>query len=237
MVVTVFLLCFNESVLLPHTIKHYKTQFPSCRIIIYDNESTDDSVEKATLLGCEIVSWNSDNIIDDYKYSEIKNNCWKDLEEGWMIVADMDEYLCITEKELLKEESKGTTILTIQGYEMIGESETLDLSDIDLFEISKRFPNTMESKNLCFHSEHILEMNYNNGAHKCKPVGNVQYSKKKYINKHMCYLGLPYIIDKMQKRFDRSAKMRSNNLATHYTNNVEEITERYNKLLRHSQSV
>ena len=49
-------------------------------------------------MNCEVMSWNSNNIIDDFKYLEIKNNCWKKIKNGWIIVADMDEYLCITKE-------------------------------------------------------------------------------------------------------------------------------------------
>lgn len=117
--INVFLLC-------------YKKYLPSCKITIYDNESTDNSVKIAKNLGCNVISWNSGNTMNEFIQKYIKNNCWKKINNGWIIVADMDEFLCVTEQELNNEKSIGTTILNIKGYNMIGESDTLDLSDIDL---------------------------------------------------------------------------------------------------------
>ena len=48
----------------------------------------------------------------------------------------------------------------------------------------------------------------------------------------MAYLGLNFIIDKMKKRFKRSTRMRSVGMAIHYTNNVNEVTNRYNTKLK-----
>jgi len=238
----VFLLCYNESVLLPHAIKHYKKYLPSCKITIYDNESTDDSVKIAESLGCSIVSWNSNNEIDDFKYQNIKNNCWKKIKQGWIIMADMDEFLCVTEYELLEELYNGTSILQVDGKDMIGESNTIDLSDIDLQTIKKYFiqihPTTKkgtESKNLCFLREKIKEMNYSHGAHDCNPTGNIVFSSKIYLNKHMSTLGLKFFIDKMIQRYLRSSTMQKRGMATHYTNNIESITATFNNLLANSK--
>ena len=101
----------------------------------------------------------------------------------------MDDFLCVTE-DLAKEMNNGTTILKITGYEMIGESNTLDLSDIDLQEIKKYVENKWESKSLCFLREAITNMNYDVGAHKCDPNGNIVYGLNVYINKHMNILGI-----------------------------------------------
>ena len=62
--------------------------------------------------------------------------------------------------ELLDEMKNETSMLNIKGINMFGESNTLDLSDIDLQEIKKYKYHIPENKNLCFFREKIEEMNY-----------------------------------------------------------------------------
>jgi len=47
MKIDIFLLCYNEELLLPHTLKFYKTNFPNATIHIVDNYSTDSSCDIA----------------------------------------------------------------------------------------------------------------------------------------------------------------------------------------------
>lgn len=234
MKVNIFLLCFNEQVLLPHTIAHYKKNIPCCNITIYDNESTDDSVKIAQKLGCNVISWNSNNQIDDFKYMDIKNNCWKHS-KGWIIVADMDEWLQVTEKELRQEKKKGTSILRVVGHNIIGESKKIDLSDICLFKLDKYLVHEPESKMLCFYKKYIKEMNYTIGAHNAFPVGKVIFSEKIYVNKHMLLLGEKFVVDKYVKRSKRADKMKKQGIANHYIDNVQEITNMYRVHLRESK--
>ena len=233
----IFLLCYNERALLPHTIAHYKRYIPSCKITIYDNESTDGSVELARSLGCSIQSWSSNDIVNDYKYINIKNNCWKSITNGWIIVADMDEWLCITEKELEEERRKGTSILQTRGINIIGTSQTTDLSDIDPSYFQRYVEHPPESKHLCFLREKIKDMSYSIGAHSSMPRGIISYSSTIYDNKHMHYMGLPYVLDKMKKRYARSEKMRQMGIALHYTDDIQKIKEEYERIVLISNSL
>lgn len=234
--INVFLLCYNESALIPHTVKHYKKYVPSCKITIYDNESTDNSVEIAKSLGCDVVSWSSNNTFNEFLQVHLRNTVWKKIQSGWIIMADMDEFVCVTENELIEEQKSGVSIITISGKNMIGESETIDVTDIDLQDINKYIDNSSESKHLCFLREKIKEMNYGLGSHTSNPVGYIKYSSKTYINKHMEYVGLPFLINKYIKRYERCDEMRKKYINIHYTNDIDEIKNRYTTSLVESKS-
>jgi hypothetical protein len=152
-------------------------------------------------------------------------------------MADMDEWIYITEEELKKEEDNGTTILSIEGMEMVGESQTIDLSDIYLSNIKQYIPFVEESKNLCFFRSKISSMNFGPGSHKCMPIGTVVFSTTFYQLRHMCNLGLPFLLNKMKQRYKRSALNRSKGWSIHYTTDEIKITEKYNKLLSESISL
>ena len=63
--------------MLPYFIRHYRKNFPDCRIIVYDNHSTDATVKIAEAADCEVIPYDTGNHLDDMKYLEIKNHCWQ----------------------------------------------------------------------------------------------------------------------------------------------------------------
>jgi len=229
----IFILCYNESVLLPHTIAHYRRNIPYANITILDNESTDGSQEIARQLGCNVVTWSSQNMINDFLYANIKNNCWKQV-SGWVIMVDMDEWLCITGQELEHELQNGTTLIKTKGIDMIGESRNEHLTDINLHALNRYVDNPFLDKSVCFYKNSISEMNYGIGAHHCDPVGRVQYSFRSYYIKHMSFLGLPFYTRKTTERFKRALQMQRLGMATHYTDNLNTITNEYNERLLNS---
>ena len=237
MEVNIFLLCFNESILLPKTVTFYKSRFPNCNITIYDNMSTDNSVEIAKELGCNVCTFDSGGRNDVRIKRNIANTCWKNIKKGWIIMADMDEWIDITEKALDDETKKGTTIITTKGYDMIGESRSAILDDIDLNNITKGVPNYFEDKKICFLREKIDSMNYSVGSHICSHKGNIKYSSKLNSIKHMSFVGLAFIVNKMKQRYERSSDMRKMGYSIHYTNNITKITKIYLSLLSKSKNI
>src|SRR3990167_11265325 len=98
--ITVYTITYNESLLIQFMIDHYRSRFPDCRIVVYDNISTDDTVKIALANGCEVIPYDTNGQIQDSHYIQIKNNCWKDAKTDWVLICDMDELLDINTAQL-----------------------------------------------------------------------------------------------------------------------------------------
>ena len=218
----IYIVCHNEEVMIPHTIKHYRDRFPKARIFICDNYSSDGSLALAKNLGCEVIMWDYNPNTFEYDLTKLKNDIWKQS-SGWVIICDMDEWLCIDEAQLKEEESKGTTMLTTKGYDIVGDSKSEKLDDIVLESLTNGIYTWRECKKLCFDSRAIKEISYLPGAHHCNPEGDVVLSAAIYHIKHMDFLGLPYKWKKMLLRFERTSEMRKYGMAVHYHQDYDRL--------------
>ena len=158
---------------------------------------------------------------------DLKNNVWNQISSGWVIVADMDEWLCVTAEDLEREGRAGTTILHTFGLNVFGNSASTTLDDVDLHALNTGQPHPPESKAICFRRPQISAMNYNPGAHKCAPGGDVRWSKRTYVLKHMAWLGRPFIVEKYQKRYARGKEQQLRGLGTHYTDDAAKVSVQY----------
>jgi len=220
----VYLLCHNEEVLLPHAIEHYRRRVPGVTFTIIDNESDDRSVAIARELGCAVQTFSTGGKIDDIVLRELKNSVWQEIANGWVIVADMDEWLCITAEDLAREERAGTTILRTFGLNVFGDSASPILDDIDLHALNTGQPHPPESKAICFRRPQITEMNYRAGAHVSAPAGDVRWSRMTYPLKHIAWPGEAFMVQKHQIRYARGKEQQALGLGTHYTDNTEKVS-------------
>jgi len=183
----VFTITYNEQLMLPYFIQHYRERFPDCEIIIYDNCSTDNTKAIALESGCKVIEYDTNGKLSDFKYLEIKNNCWKGG-EGWVIIADCDEFLDIWEEELREEQG---SIISVEAYNMVNHADNLDIDNI-----FKGVRSTSYDKAYCFNSTRIKEINYGPGAHSCSPIGGVEYSSRYYRAWHYKYVNIDYMINR-----------------------------------------
>jgi len=227
---TVFLMCHNERLMIARTCDHYRRLLPGCEIVVCDNESSDGSAQIARDLGCRVRSFATGDTFDELVMLGVRNNVWKEAKSGWIVMCDMDEYLCVSARELAEEAAKGVTMLTTRGFEIVGASASPELDDIDLARLDRGYPSEWYSKRACFRREAIAEMNYSVGCHQCRPAGRVVYSEAEYPLYHMNYLGLPYLVAKHRQRFARSHAMRQRGMLIHYSANPDEVAAKYQRV-------
>ncbi len=200
MEITIYIICFNESVLLPFALKWYRDRFPAAKFVIYDNHSTDNTKTIAEESGCTIVPFDTNNQISDMMYLRIKDNCWKSAETSWVIVCDADELLEITEEQLRAEDNMFTTVIKAEGYNMINLNDDLNIAGIDR---GIRADYRFYDKTLLFKKSVIQEINYNVGAHMCRPVGEVRYSSNTYRMLHYNNLSPDYKVARYKMYAER----------------------------------
>lgn len=219
--ITIFTITYNEEFMLPFFIKHYRERFPECNIIVYDNESTDDTVKIAKENNCEVITYKTNNQISDSKYLEIKNNCWKNSRTNWNIVCDCDELCQITESDLIEEDASGSSIIKLVGYDMVNLSneDTIVLEDLN-----SGARNHMYDKCLILNKEHISEINYQPGCHDVRPIGNIKYQIKDYRLLHYKYIGFDFLCKRYSLFFERlSDENKRRGWGVQYTKDIQSI--------------
>ncbi len=72
-------------------------------------------------------------------------------------MGDMDEWLCVTHSQSDEEKNLVTTILTIQGLSMSGNSSLVDLSDVNLHILNRSQEFNLERKKFCFRPDMLTD--------------------------------------------------------------------------------
>lgn len=197
--IEVYAVCYNEEKLLPYFIRHY-SQF--AKIIVYDNFSTDRSIEIMQSNGVQVVEFNSNNEFREDILVDIRNNAWKDSKADWCIVVDIDELIYHKNiKEYLKT-VQGTVILP-RMFEMF--AKTFPVTQGQIYE--EVFMGTdMTSKMNMFRPSEIKAMNYDAGCHNARPEGNYQLNlTTELITMHFKHLSPEYTIWRNQLLYARQS--------------------------------
>lgn len=220
---TVYTLTYNEELLIKFMIDHYRERFPECRIVINDNMSTDQTVKIALENDCEVIPYDTNDQLEDSRFLEIKNNCWKKSLTDWVLVCDLDELLDITKAELRAEEQSGSTMIKSEVYDMINLKDDLDIAGV-----KHGVKSPIPGKICLFNKKHIKEISYSIGSHTCNPQGKICYSKKSYKLYHYNSISPDVTIKKFKTRAKRlSPENLINGWGNHYLMTPEQIREEY----------
>ena len=179
----IFAISYNEEPFVKNFLAGYKD---AERIVVYDNFSTDDTVE---LLQkdprVEVRFYDSNNQIRDDLYLEIKNHAWKEArgKAEWVIVVDFDEIFnrCFLDGatakfdlDLREQTKQGYNIIKPCGYNMISLDAPLYAEGHPFLYSQKATYHVPEEKLCCFNPNELSEINYYAGCHRSEPLDRQQ---------------------------------------------------------------
>lgn len=159
--ITVYLLSYNESFLLPQINKWWRVRFPKVNFVLFDNESTDGTPKMAKDLGWKVFTFKTEGM-SDLIQMDIKNKCWKDCTTKYAWISDFDEVPLFTQKELDKLDPTYSAV-RLEGWEFIDVAYTIE-------EAQYAIQTDGYSKMCLIQPSKLIETNYGAGAHQCNPV-------------------------------------------------------------------
>lgn len=157
----VYTVTWNEEMFLEDFIKFYKNR-TDCQITIWDNYSTDRTVEIAKDYGCKVESFFTDDQMDEKTLINIRNTCWLDSSAKFRIVCDADEFVDVNQSMLENAIKEHWDYCICEGYEMFGFGEKWE-------NLIKGTRSEGYCKPVLF-KDTIHEMNFAPGSHKAYPT-------------------------------------------------------------------
>lgn len=243
------LLSWNEITLMPFVLKHYQ-KFCD-KIVIHDNHSTDGSAELAKAMGCEVIQFGT-KFFDDQENQKIKNTCWRGSDADWVIVADFDEVLMIRncmldyfyQPDTIKfwfedlgnhfDSKKDCTIFKTIGWQVMSDR----MPENDLLEVANGYRFDNYSKSIVFKPKELTATNFNLGAHKCNPEGNVKWSSEGnvYVLHYKHIGGLQRTIDRYSEYKKRMSPFnRKHGHGKHYNRTPASLKQEWEERIKISK--
>jgi glycosyltransferase involved in cell wall biosynthesis len=241
MKIAVYSFCFNEKLILPYFFRHYQKYTHD--ITIFDNYSTDGSVEIIKQNQGKVIPYDSGNELRDDIIVTIKNNCWKEkkgTDTDWVIIVDIDELLyhpnLIDFLAMAKEEK--ASLFVARGYSMI--SETLPTSKGQIYdEVNLGIIDDVYSKAVMFDPNSIEDINYSVGSHYFNPTGkSILLFDPALKLLHFHYLSLERHLAKVHERVLRLGVInRKYDWGNHYLKSDEQLEADFRNILEKAQKV
>lgn len=166
---SIYVITWNQERYFQDFIDFYRSRIPDCKIVVYDNESTDNTVEIAKSNNCEVISFSTGGKMDEKTLISIRNTCWQNATSKWIIVVDDDEWVEVSQ-ELL--DNADWNINKCIGYEMFGEEgDTID-------RLIYGCPSAGYCKSALFNRLEIFSMGFEAGSHKENPKAKLGFQVK-----------------------------------------------------------
>lgn len=214
--IELFTMVHNEAFILPRMVAFYRSRIPDIIINVYDNHSTDDTIEIARSLGCNVYDISSEGLVNDQVLIDFKNNIWNESKADWVIIVDADEWV---DFKPMRSEADW---FKCEGYNMVSP------------DLGMRYH--MEDK-VCVFKPSIKHVRYNIGAHTANPDGTPgDWNPRLY---HMKYaFGPDLVIEKYRDNASRMSPVNElHGWSFHYKFPEDKIREEYNQTVAQSRHI
>lgn len=174
---------------MPYFMLHY-SQFAD--VIFYESDSTDGSPEIAEILGAKVIPLNTENVVNELVFLEMKNHCWKKSKADWVIIVDTDEFVYHPDLVHILKTTKYNSFYPKEWRMFARQFPTTNGQIYE--EVNMGIPGQPGyNKMNIFRPDQIKEMNYEAGCHTCHPEGNVKLAPETdIVTLHFHDLGIDY---------------------------------------------
>lgn len=247
MTISLYTLCWNEHDVIPYAIQYWKRlkeQVDGFNVIVYDNHSTDDSVQLLKAYDWIEVRYFETDGMNDLIQRKIKDEAWKEArgKVDYVIVCDMDEVLYSSDLMSVLRTMKegGYNVLGTPLYTLCGDSMPIYEEGKLLHElVGKGYKQRMNhhpkyehlAKFMLFNPNRTIEMCPSVGWHICNPIPMKLYETDKVTAIHFDKgFSEDYFVNKRMKMAKRlSDTNKRNGFCYEYGWNEQRQREEYRK--------
>ena len=243
-IVHYYAVCWNEEKMLPFMFQYYD-QFVD-HYTIYDNYSDDRSEDIIhSHKNAEIKKFSMNGRIDDRIYQKIKNNCWKHSrgKADYVVVCDIDEFIYHPDLVSFLTAAKADhySFFKTTGYHMYHPVyPTYDSGKFITDVVKLGVYDFYFNKRIIFDPHRIVEINYQVGAHKARPVGIVKEKDSNGELKMLHYknLSVEHLIDRFARYRNRLSDINiENKWGEHYLQKEAQVREAFAEGLASARQV
>jgi hypothetical protein len=242
-IVHLYAVCLNEALLIPYFLAHYGVFVD--RITIFDNGSTDNSIELlSSHPKVQIVPFDTGGKMDDSRIHKTLDKAWKASRglADFVIVCDIDEFLYHPDISglLCEMREQDYTVLHPHGYQMSSERLPEFCGDAITKIVNTGSPNAKHySKMLLFNPNRIKEINYTIGRHHARPTGRIKiYRTASAKLLHYKYVDRDSVLRKHHAyRNNMSIENVKKGFSSHYCVSDEEAMQVFDRLMARAEEI
>jgi hypothetical protein len=189
--------CWNEERIIPFFLRHYEPLVD--RIVIYDDHSTDRSVEllrASPKVEIRPFRREAESYLDAHLI--LFETCWQESRgrADWVCLVDLDEFLFQPDWDdyLAAQKDAGVTIIKTVAYDMVSEDFPPAGAALATT-LTRGVRDHNLDKTALFDPDAIEQINHCVGRHICSPVGRLVPLAEHGIQlRHFKSLGLDYVL-------------------------------------------